>query len=71
MYLDLTRRSVHTSRYSENRYFLHNSRVYFTKYIQMFITSEQIIAQVSAKKPNGVFLMYFIEKLYFWLPNEF
>ena len=37
----------------------------------MFITFEQIIAQVFAKKQNGVFLMYFIEKLYFWLPNEF
>ena len=45
---------------------LNNSQVYFTKYIQMIITSEQIIAKVSAKKPNGVFLMYFIEKFVFY-----
>ena len=31
----------------------------------MFITSKQNIAQVSAKKPNGVFLVYFIENFIF------
>ena len=79
MYLDLTLPSMHVYvwilwklSFSRNFYtILHDSKANFTKYIQMLITSKRIIAQVSAKRPNEVFLMYCIEKLYFWLPNEF
>ena len=69
MYLDLTPHSNVVEIVIFWR-ILYNSQVYFTKYIQMFITSEQIIAQVSAKKRNAVFLMYFMKRLHFFLSTK-